>query len=115
MDNEGKPKVKGYARPSSKWVGDGLRAPYCGVCGGLHVEYHNLPGGHCECGKGDTMDVVNGVASMLCTAPEDSSSDDDGLPMYTCAICNDAMLLGGGCVLECGTCRPDEFSMSATM
>ena len=51
------------------------------------------------------MEVMNGMTLMLRTAPEDSSSDDDGLPMYLCALCNDVMMLGRGGALECATCR----------
>ena len=105
MDNIGKPKVKGYACPWSKWVGDGLRAPYCGVCGGLHIEYHDMPGCHCECDEADTMEVMDGVALMLHTAPEDSDDDDEKLPMYACALYNNVMVLGGGGTLACTTCR----------
>ena len=79
--------------------------PTAAYTAGLHIEYHDLPGSHCECGEADTMEVVDGVALMMRTAPEDSSSDDDGLPMYTCALYNDAIVLGGGGVLECATCR----------
>ena len=64
-----------------------------------------MPGGDCECGEADTMEVVDGVALMLRMAPEDSSSDDDMLPMYMCTSCNNAMVLGGGSTLECATCR----------
>ena len=42
---------------------------------------------------------------MLHTHAEDSSSDDDKLPVYACAICDNAIVLGGGGTLGCTTCR----------
>ena len=42
---------------------------------------------------------------MLHTTAEDSSSDDDKLPMYACAICDNAIVQGGGGTLGCTTCR----------
>ena len=36
---------------------------------------------------------------------EDSDDDDDRLPMYKCALCDGAVVLGGGGVLKCSTCR----------
>jgi hypothetical protein len=94
MDNISKPRAVGPTQ--SKWIGDGLRAPYCGICGGLHIEYHDIPGGHCKCDEADITEVNDGVALMVYTQSEDSSSDDDKLPVYACAICNDAIVLGGG-------------------
>jgi hypothetical protein len=105
IDNIGKPKVKGYTRPRSKWVGDGLRAPHCGVCGGLHIEYHDCPGSHCECIDDGLPETIDGVALTTYTTADDSSSDDDLLPMYACITCDDAMVHGGGGTLECSKCR----------
>ena len=35
----------------------------------------------------------------------DSDDDNDRLPMYKCDLCNDAVVLSGGGVLKCSTCR----------
>ena len=64
-----------------------------------------MPGGHCECGEAVITEVNDGVALMMHTHAEDSSSDDDKLPVYACAICDNAIVLGGGGTLWCTTCR----------
>ena len=40
-----------------------------GVCGGLHVEFHNLPRCKCDCNELSTDDIVDGMALMMRTAP----------------------------------------------
>ena len=64
-----------------------------------------MPGGHCECDETDITEVNNGMALMVHTQAEDSSSDNDKLPVYACTICNNAIVLGRGGTLWCTTCR----------
>ena len=57
---------------SSMWDADGYRAPNCGVCGGLHLKYSDLPSVLCECNMYNVLDSGmhgEGIVHMTHTEP----------------------------------------------